>query len=126
MKNKRDTGSRQSEYSLVYSTSEGRICPDCSNPVDRCACRRKKAPPTGDGIVRISRSTKGRKGRGVTIIEGIPLEGQQLKTLAMKLKQRCGAGGTIKDGTIEIQGEHRDLLFSELTKLGYSVKRSGG
>jgi len=126
MKNKRDSGSRQLEYSLVYSTSEGRICPDCSNPVDRCTCHRKTVSPKGDGIVRISRSIKGRKGKSVTIITGIPLVGDELKGLALKLKQRCGAGGTIKDGTIEIQGEHRDLLFSELTKLGYSVKRSGG
>ncbi|MBN2318672.1 MAG: translation initiation factor Sui1 [Acidobacteria bacterium] len=126
MKNKKGKASRQPEYSLVYSTSEGRICPDCSNPVDRCTCRRETSPPKGDGIVRISRSTKGRKGKGVTVITGVPLAGDALKRLAMILKQRCGAGGTVKDETIEIQGEHRDLLFSELTKLGYRVKRSGG
>ena len=126
MKDKKGSSSRQSEYSLVYSTSEGRICPDCSKPVDRCTCRAKTAPPKVDGIVRISRSTKGRKGKGVTVITGIPMAGDALKGLAQKLKQRCGAGGTIKDGAIEIQGEHRDLLFEELTKLGYKVKRSGG
>jgi translation initiation factor 1 len=126
MKNKREPGSRQSEYTLVYSTSGGRICPVCSNPADNCSCHKKTASPKGDGIIRVSRSVKGRKGKGVTLITGIPLAGDDLKDLALKLKQRCGAGGTIKDGTIEIQGDHRDRLVAELTKLGYSVKRSGG
>jgi len=126
VKDKKGSSSRQSEYSLVYSTSEGRICPDCSKPADRCTCRRIKEPPKGDGIVRISRSTKGRKGKGVIVITGIPMAEDALKDLAQKLKQRCGAGGTVKGGTIEIQGDHRDLLVAELTKLGYTVKRSGG
>jgi len=126
MQNKRDPESRQSECTLVYSTSEGRICPVCSNPVDNCICHKRTAAPRGDGIVRVSRSTKGRKGKGVTVITGIPLSGDELRSLALKLKQRCGAGGTIKDGTIEIQGDHRDRLVSELTELGYKVKRSGG
>jgi len=126
MKIKKNPGSRQSEHTLVYSTSEGRICPGCKNPVDRCTCGKKTPSPQGDGVVRISRSTKGRKGKGVTLITGIPLTGDELKDLALKLKQRCGAGGTIKDGTVEIQGEHRDLLIAELTKMGYRVKRSGG
>lgn len=126
MNKKREPASRKQEYTLVYSTSDGRICPGCSNPVNRCTCRKKSAPPVGDGIVRVSRSTKGRKGKGVTVVSGVPLSGKELKGLALKLKQRCGAGGTIRDGNIEIQGEHRDLLLSELTKLGYKVKRSGG
>jgi translation initiation factor 1 len=125
MKNKRNPGSRQAEYTLVYSTSEGRICPGCSNPIDRCTCRRKEALPKKDGIVRVSRSSKGRKGKVVTLVTGVPLTEGQLKALALKLKQRCGAGGTIKDGTIEIQGEHRNLLVAELAELGYRVKRSG-
>ena len=126
MKNKRNPDSRQAEYTLVYSTTEGRICPGCSNPVGWCTCRRKAASPEGDGIVRVSRSSKGRKGKGVTLVTGVPLTGDELKALALKLKQRCSAGGTIKDGTIEIQGEHRDLLVAELAELGYRVKRSGG
>ncbi|MEJ2245827.1 MAG: translation initiation factor Sui1 [Acidobacteriota bacterium] len=126
MKNKRNPDSRQAEYTLVYSTSAGRICPGCLNPVARCTCRRNAASPKGDGIVRVSRSSKGRKGKGVTLVTGVPLAGDELKALALKLKQRCGAGGTIKDGTIEIQGEHRDLLVAELAELGYRVKRSGG
>jgi len=126
MNKKREPASRKQEYTLVYSTSEGRICPGCSNPVSSCTCHNSSVPQSGDGIVRVSRSTKGRKGKGVTVVSGIPLEGAELKGLALKLKQRCGAGGTIRDGNIEIQGEHRDLLLSELTKLGYKVKRSGG
>ena len=126
MKNKRNPDTRQAEYTLVYSTSEGRICPGCLNPIDRCTCRRKEASPEGDGIVRVSRSSKGRKGKGVTLVTGVSLTGDELKALALKLKRRCGAGGTIKNGTIEIQGGHRDMLVAELTELGYRVKRSGG
>ena len=126
MKDKKNPAFRQSEYTLVYSTSEGRICPNCSKPVSNCICRRNVTRAAGDGTVRVSRSTKGRKGKGVTVITGVPLAGDALKDLAQKLKQRCGAGGTIKDGAIEIQGEHRDLLIAELEKLGYTVKRSGG
>jgi len=81
--------------------------------------------PPRDGTIRISRSTKGRKGKGVTVLTGIPLTGDALKELAQRLKQRCGAGGTVKDGSVEIQGEHRDFLASELIKLGYQVKVSG-
>jgi len=78
-----------------------------------------------DGIVRISRQTKGRKGAGVSLVTGVPLDGKELKNLAKKLKQKCGTGGTIKSGIIEIQGDHRDTLKQELTKLGYTVKLAG-
>jgi len=126
MKKKQGGNAGQPEYTLVYSTSGGRICQDCSRPLKQCTCRKKTSFPAGDGIVRLSRSTKGRKGKGVTLVSGVPLTGDELKHLALKLKQRCGAGGTIKEGVIEIQGDHRDLLFSELTKEGFRVKRSGG
>lgn len=79
-----------------------------------------------DGVVRVGRQTKGRRGKGVTVITGLPLRGEALAQLAKQLKQRCGAGGTVKDGVIEIQGEHRDLLVQELSGQGYTVKRSGG
>ena len=111
---------------LVYSTDQGRICPGCGKASAKCMCRQKKTIPRGDGIVRISRETKGRKGKGVTVITGIPLDHQALQKLVKSLKRRCGAGGTLKEGTIEIQGDHRDLLVEELEKKGYSVKRSGG
>lgn len=112
---------------IVYSSDHGRMCPGCNQPAQRCTCTRRQ-PPRGssDGIVRIGRSTKGRKGKGVTIITGIPLPDDQLSLLARELKQLCGSGGTVKDGTIEIQGEHRDRLVAELQSRGYTVKRSGG
>lgn len=76
--------------------------------------------------MRVSRETKGRKGKGVTVVTGVPLSGDALKALAKELKQRCGSGGTIRDGAIEIQGDHRDLLVTELGRRGWTVKRAGG
>jgi translation initiation factor 1 len=111
---------------LVYSTETGRTCPACGKNLDRCKCGKKTAPPAGDGIVRVGRSTKGRKGKGVTVITGIPGDGAALKRIAKTLKQKCGSGGTAKAGSIEIQGDHRDLLVTELKGMGYTVKRSGG
>ncbi len=111
---------------LVYSTEHGRMCPGCGKPVGECVCRREKAIPTGDGIVRVARETKGRKGKGVTVITGLPLNQEGLQGLARELKRKCGAGGTVKGNTIEIQGDHRDLLMEELKGCGYIVKRSGG
>ena len=111
---------------LVYSTGHGRACPTCKQSVDRCSCGKKRRQPSGDGIVRVGRSTKGRKGKGVTVITGIPVDGIQLKQIAKTLKQKCGSGGTVKSGTIEIQGDHRDLLVAELKDMGYTVRRSGG
>ena len=112
---------------LVYSTEFGTMCPECNHPKNECRCRKKlKTVPKGDGIVRLMRETKGRKGKGVTLITGIPLSGEELKQLAKSLKQKCGSGGSIKNGVIEIQGDHRPLLEEELKKLGYTVKRAGG
>jgi translation initiation factor 1 len=111
---------------LVYSTEHGRTCPACNKNLERCTCRKKTAPAGGDGIVRVGRSTKGRKGKGVTVITGIPADEGGLKKVAKTLKQKCGSGGTIKAGTIEIQGDHRDLLMAELKGMGYTVRRSGG
>jgi translation initiation factor 1 len=76
--------------------------------------------------VRVGRETSGRSGKGVSVITGLPLTGDALTTLATQLKKRCGSGGTVRDGVIEIQGDHRDLLVQELTRLGYPAKRSGG
>jgi translation initiation factor 1 len=116
---------------LVYSTGAGRLCPECTRPLADCRCKRSKpaqaAPmPAGDGIVRVGRETKGRKGKGVTVIKGVPLAGAELEALATRLKKRCGCGGTVEAGAIEIQGDHRDLLVEELGKLGYTVRKSGG
>ena len=80
----------------------------------------------GDGVVRVGRETPGRKGKGVTVVTGLPLLDEQLAKLAGELKRKCGAGGTVRDGVIEIQGEHREVLVAELEKRGYRVRRSGG
>jgi translation initiation factor 1 len=116
---------------VVYSTGQGRLCPECGRAVADCRCKRSKPaqpapPPAGDGIVRVGRETRGRKGKGVTVISGVPLGDEALDELATRLKKRCGSGGTVQGRTIEIQGDHRDLLVAELSKLGYTVRRSGG
>ncbi len=79
-----------------------------------------------DGIVRVGRETKGRKGKGVTLVTGVPLPVDELKLLAKELKQKCGTGGTLKDGVIEIQGDHRDILIELLKAKGWTVKKAGG
>ena len=117
----------RSDSGLVYSTDSGRTCPDCRRPVAECRCGEKAASrPAGDGTVRVGRQTKGRKGKGVTVVTGLPLAAAELEKLARELKKKCGSGGTVRDGVIEIQGEHRDTLVEELGRRGYSVKRSGG
>lgn len=112
---------------LVYSTEHGTMCPGCSAPLTQCQCR---AAPTNaasrDGIVRVGRETKGRKGAGVTVVMGAPLDAAQLAELCTQLKKRCGSGGTLKDNVIEIQGDHRDTIVAELSKRGWTVKRVGG
>ena len=114
------------ESRLVYSTEQGKMCPKCGQPVAGCRCRRAAQPPAGDGIVRVSRETKGRKGKGVTVITGVPLPTSELKALGRELKQVCGSGGTVKNGAIEIQGDHRERLLEALKLRGFTVKRAGG
>ncbi|MEM7391200.1 MAG: translation initiation factor Sui1 [Verrucomicrobiota bacterium] len=111
---------------LVYSTEHGRMCPPCNKPVEACTCRKKKSAPKGDGIVRVGRETKGRKGKGMTVITGVPLPPDQLRDLGKELKKQCGTGGTVKNGVIEIQGDHRDALIEVLKERGWTVKRTGG
>lgn len=119
--------SKQAKYAVpVYSTEQGRLCPECGQAKTACVCVRITIPPKGNGVVRVGRETKGRKGAGVTVVTGLPLDPDGLRALAATLKKRCGAGGAAKDGVIEIQGEHRDALMAALQQLGYSVKRSGG
>ena len=111
----------------VYSSESGRLCPHCARAVSQCVCRKQGASnQPGDGVVRVGRETKGRKGKGVTRITGVPLPADALKALARELKQKCGTGGTLKDGVIEIQGDHRDTLIEWLKAKGWPVKRSGG
>lgn len=111
---------------LVYSTSQGQMCPRCRQPVGHCACSKAKAAPQGDGIIRVGRETKGRKGAGVTMIRGVPLGSDELAALAGELKRKCGAGGTVYDGVIEIQGDHRDKVIEALQRPGWTIKRVGG
>ncbi|UNC49958.1 stress response translation initiation inhibitor YciH [Enterobacter huaxiensis] len=101
---------------LVYSTDSGRI----DEP------KEKVERPKGDGIVRIQRQTSGRKGKGVCLISGIDLEDTELAKLAAELKKKCGCGGAVKDGIIEIQGDKRDLIKSLLEARGLKVKLAGG
>jgi translation initiation factor 1 len=113
---------------LVYSSEHGRMCPKCGKPVANCACNAAKpaSAVTQNAVVRVGRETKGRKGKGVTVVTGVPLKGAALDELGSRLKRLCGSGGTVKDGVIEIQGDHRDALVAELAKQGWTVKRSGG
>lgn len=104
------------DNALVYSTESGRIRPE----------KEKVVREKGDGIVRILRQVSGRKGSGVSIITGLDLSDKDLKTLAKDLKKRCGCGGTVKDGTIEVQTDKRDLLKQLLEKKNYCVKLAGG
>ena len=110
---------------LVYSTDSGRHCPDCNQSVDACICK-QSAVPAGDGIARVRRETKGRGGKTVTTVTGVPLAEEPLKELASALKKRCGCGGGLKDGVIEIQGDHVQLLIDELIKRGFKARKSGG
>jgi translation initiation factor 1 len=111
---------------LVYSTGTGRMCPGCVRPVAECVCGRAAKVAAAAGPVRIARETQGRGGKGVTVIRGLALPPEELEALARALKQRCGSGGTVRDGVIEIQGEHRDTLVAELGRRGIEAKRAGG
>lgn len=111
---------------LVYSTSGNNQCEKCGKALAKCNCSAKRSQPNpSDGIVRLSRETKGRKGKGVTLISGLELSEKDLKVLAKKLKALCGSGGTVRDQVIEIQGDHRAILKSTLEK-NYTVKLAGG
>ena len=113
---------------IVYSTGLGSICPGCRRPVAGCVCKSasgQRVQPAG-GAVRVLREKQGRGGKMVSVITGLPLNAEQLATLAGELKRRCGAGGGVAGANIEIQGEHRDTLVAELTKRGFSARRAGG
>ena len=111
---------------LVYSTETGRMCPECRQPVAQCICRSARPQPAGNGVVRVSRETKGRAGKGVTLVKGLPLAPIELVALGKQLKAACGSGGTVKDGVIEVQGDHVERVMAALVAQGYVVKRSGG
>jgi translation initiation factor 1 len=117
--------SRPSSGGLVYSTDAGRMCPACRQPIAACICGRQTVP-AGDGIVRVSRETKGRAGKGVTLVKGLALDAAALAALGKRLKAACGSGGTVKEGVIEIQGDHVERVIELLTKDGRVTKRAGG
>jgi translation initiation factor 1 len=116
---------RNTSGGLVYSTEGGRMCPACRRPVAQCTCR-QAAAPGGDGIVRVQRETKGRGGKAVTVVRGAPVDAAALVKLGQELKAACGSGGTVKDGTIEVQGDHADKVMALLQQRGWRVKRAGG
>jgi translation initiation factor 1 len=115
-----------SSAGLVYSTDSGRMCPDCRQPTAQCSCRTASARPATDGIVRVSRQTKGRAGKGVTLVSGVALDDAALVALGKQLKTACGSGGTVKDGVIEVQGDHVERVLGLLQAQGYKAKRAGG
>lgn len=113
---------------LVYSTESGRTCPDCRQALAdcRCAALKKAARPAGDGVARVWRESKGRGGKTVTLVKGMTLADADLQLLGKKLRASCGTGGTVKDGVIEIQGDHAERVTELLVKAGHPAKRAGG
>lgn len=112
-----------SKGGLVYSTESGRMCPDCRQPLAGCQCK-AGAAVLGDGVVRVSRQKKG--GKTVTLVKGLALDAAALAQLGKALRTACGAGGNVKDGVIEVQGDHCDLLMTMLSEQGHRPKRAGG
>lgn len=109
---------------IVYDSAHGRMCPRCRKPADQCRCGRELAAPQGDGVVRVRREV--RNGKPTTVVLGLLLREPELKEVGRQLKQKCGSGGTVKDGAIEIQGDHRDAVVAWLESQGHTVKRAGG
>ncbi len=120
-------GMRRSDSGgLVYSTDGGRMCPACRQPSAQCQCRNAKLVPTGDGMVRVSRSSKGRGGKTVTLVQGLMLPADELAALGKQLRTACGAGGTHKDGVLEVQGDHVTRVLAWLQAKGLKARQSGG
>ena len=112
---------------LVYSTEAGRMCPGCRQPASACTCRGPvQAASVGDGIARVSREKQGRGGKLVTVVRGLPLDAQGLQALGKQLRTACGTGGTVKDGVVEVQGDHAERVVALLTQKGLRAKRAGG
>lgn len=115
---------------LVYSTDAGRMCPACRRPVVQCVCRAAGSAAISsagsDGTVRVSRETKGRGGKAVTLVRGLMLDVPSLLALCQQFKTACGSGGAVKEGVIEVQGDHCDRLMTLLRTQGHVVKRAGG
>ncbi len=115
-----------SESRLVYSTELGRTCPQCRCALAACRCDKTAARPAGDGIARVWRESKGRGGKTVTLVKGLPLDDAALQALGKQLRSACGSGGTCKDGVLEIQGDHAERVTAWLVARGHPAKRAGG
>ncbi len=111
---------------IVYSTGLGSLCPNCRRAVRECVCPKGAPGAAKVSAVRVGRETKGRAGKGVTTVMGLPLSAADIDALATRLKKRCGSGGTVRAGVIEIQGDQRDVIVAELIKLGWPAKKAGG
>ena len=111
---------------IIYSTGLGSLCPNCRRAVRECVCPKGAPGAARLNAVRVGRETKGRAGKGVTTVTGLPLAEAEVMALAAQLKKRCGSGGTVRNGVIEIQGDHRDVIVAALVKLGWPAKKSGG
>lgn len=111
---------------LVYSTDAGTICPDCRQSVTACVCKKRSVRAASDGVVRVSRQSKGRGGKTVTRVEGLPLDDAALAQLGKQLRSACGSGGTVKAGVVEVQGDHCDKVIEALKLGGYAPRRTGG
>jgi translation initiation factor 1 len=111
---------------IVYSTGLGNLCPNCRRPVRECVCPKGAPGAAKPTQVRVGREVKGRAGKGVTTVTGLRLSASDIEALAAKLKKRCGSGGTVREGVIEIQGDHRDVIVAQLIDLGWRAKKSGG
>ena len=116
---------RSNSGGLVYSTESGRMCPACRQAAGACVCAAPSSP-VGDGNVRVSRDSKGRGGKLVTVVRGVPLDAVALSLLGKELRAACGAGGTVKDGVVEIQGDHVTRILALLVAKGWKAKQSGG
>jgi translation initiation factor 1 len=118
---------KSSSGGLIYSTERGRMCPQCRQALADCRCAAlAKTKPAGDGVARVSRENKGRGGKTVTLVRGLALDEAALQVLGKQLRAACGAGGTVKDGAMELQGDHRERVLAWLIHEGFSAKAAGG
>src|SRR3990167_8253689 len=115
-----------SSSGLVYSTDAGRMCPDCRQPMAGCIGRHLQAAPKSAGVVRVFRESKGRGGKTVTLVKGLALDALAMAQLGKQLSAACGSGGTVKDGVIEVQGDHCEVVLQAMQKQGFGAKRAGG
>lgn len=118
-------GTATNKGGFVYSTESGSMCPACRKPMAQCTCRAKSLVAT-TGVVRVSRETGGRGGKTDTVIKGLAMDDAAVIKLATQLKTSCGTGGTVKNGVIELQGDHCDAVLATLKKHGWLVKRADG